>query len=124
VPQQAWIFNATVRDNILFGQPWDETRYNEVVRVCCLARDFSLIGAGDRTEIGEKGVNLSGGQKQRSASGSARNTARTHEYTCAYARGHVSRYECCLACSPILLLLRRGLLSVLCLSCVAVPRVL
>lgn len=65
VPQQAWIFNATVRDNILFGRPYDPARYAEVVRVSCLARDFSLMGAGDQTEIGDKGVNLSGGQKQR-----------------------------------------------------------
>eukprot|EP00051_Salpingoeca_urceolata_P019849 m.293491 g.293491 ORF g.293491 m.293491 type:complete len:1641 (-) comp19492_c0_seq12:32-4954(-) len=65
VPQQAWIFNATVRDNILFGVPYDEQRYETVVRVCSLERDFELMMDGDMTEIGEKGVNLSGGQKQR-----------------------------------------------------------
>lgn len=40
-------------------------RYNTAVRVSALERDFTLMPAGDQTEIGEKGSNLSGGQKQR-----------------------------------------------------------
>lgn len=65
VPQQAWIYNATVRENILFGEPFDEARYRNAVYVSCLQTDFAQMAAGDMTEIGEQGVNLSGGQKQR-----------------------------------------------------------
>ncbi|XP_023165481.2 multidrug resistance-associated protein 1 isoform X10 [Drosophila hydei] len=65
VPQQAWIQNATVRDNILFGKSYDRKRYNQVIDACALRTDIEILSAGDRTEIGEKGINLSGGQKQR-----------------------------------------------------------
>lgn len=64
VPQQAWIFNATIRDNILFGRPFDQTRYDQVTYASALLTDFANFPAGDFTEIGERGVNLSGGQKQ------------------------------------------------------------
>ncbi|WRT68580.1 uncharacterized protein IL334_005558 [Kwoniella shivajii] len=63
--QSPWIQNATVRENILFGQPWDEERYWNAVRDSCLEPDLELLEDGDGTEIGEKGINLSGGQKQR-----------------------------------------------------------
>ncbi|KAJ7399194.1 Canalicular multispecific organic anion transporter 1 [Pitangus sulphuratus] len=65
VPQQAWIQNATLKDNILFGSELDETRYQQVLKACALLPDLKLLPAGDQTEIGEKGINLSGGQKQR-----------------------------------------------------------
>ncbi|XP_066253825.1 multidrug resistance-associated protein 1-like isoform X2 [Euwallacea similis] len=65
VPQQAWIQNATVRENIIFGKPFDKIRYNKVVDACALRPDLNMLADGDRTEIGEKGINLSGGQKQR-----------------------------------------------------------
>lgn len=65
VPQQAWIQNATVRDNILFGKPFDKKKYKKVLYACALERDLEILSAGDLTEIGEKGINLSGGQKQR-----------------------------------------------------------
>ncbi|KAK7499875.1 hypothetical protein BaRGS_00008966 [Batillaria attramentaria] len=65
VPQQAWIQNATLRDNILFGKPYNEKRYQQILRACALERDLEILSAGDMTEIGEKGINLSGGQKQR-----------------------------------------------------------
>uniref|UniRef100_A0A8C2YGG5 ATP binding cassette subfamily C member 2 n=1 Tax=Coturnix japonica TaxID=93934 RepID=A0A8C2YGG5_COTJA len=65
VPQQAWIQNATLRDNILFGSELDEARYQKVIKACALLPDLELLPAGDQTEIGEKGINLSGGQKQR-----------------------------------------------------------
>uniref|UniRef100_A0A8D3BME4 Multidrug resistance-associated protein 1 n=1 Tax=Scophthalmus maximus TaxID=52904 RepID=A0A8D3BME4_SCOMX len=65
VPQQAWIQNATLRDNIVFGQEWREAWYQGVVEACALQPDLEMLPAGDETEIGEKGVNLSGGQKQR-----------------------------------------------------------
>lgn len=64
-PQYAWIQNATVRDNIVFGQPFDSDWYHEVVDACALRADFRSLPAGDMTEIGERGINLSGGQKQR-----------------------------------------------------------
>ncbi|NXX99006.1 MRP2 protein, partial [Centropus bengalensis] len=65
VPQQAWIQNATLKDNILFGSKLDEARYQQVIKACALLPDLELLPAGDKTEIGEKGINLSGGQKQR-----------------------------------------------------------
>ncbi|KAJ3095767.1 hypothetical protein HDU97_006553 [Phlyctochytrium planicorne] len=65
VPQQPWIMNATLRDNILFGLPLDQERYDRAVDVCALNKDLTVLPAGDMTEIGERGINLSGGQKQR-----------------------------------------------------------
>ncbi|KAG6453082.1 hypothetical protein O3G_MSEX007962 [Manduca sexta] len=65
VPQQAWIQNATLQDNILFGKALDRHKYNTVINVCALKPDFEVLPGGDQTEIGEKGINLSGGQKQR-----------------------------------------------------------
>lgn len=52
--------NATLRENILFGQRYDEERYREVIKACSLEHDISILPQGDRTEIGEKGINLSG----------------------------------------------------------------
>lgn len=63
--QVAFILNATLRDNILFGNPFDVVRYNQVLHSCCLLSDIEQLSAGDMTEIGERGVTLSGGQKQR-----------------------------------------------------------
>lgn len=63
--QQAWIVNATVKDNVSFGKPFDEERWKLCVDACCLASDLEILPAGEDTEIGEKGINLSGGQKQR-----------------------------------------------------------
>ncbi|KAG6918643.1 hypothetical protein DXG01_012762 [Tephrocybe rancida] len=64
-PQSAWIQNASLRDNILFGQPYDEERYWHVIEGACLLPDLHVLPDADLTEIGEKGINLSGGQKQR-----------------------------------------------------------
>ncbi|KAH8978585.1 hypothetical protein EDB92DRAFT_2119177 [Lactarius akahatsu] len=63
--QESWVQNETIRDNILFGAPYDEERYNNVIYQCGLQRDLSLFDAGDKTEVGEKGLTLSGGQKAR-----------------------------------------------------------
>uniref|UniRef100_A0A8B9RNE8 Multidrug resistance-associated protein 1 n=1 Tax=Astyanax mexicanus TaxID=7994 RepID=A0A8B9RNE8_ASTMX len=65
VPQQAWIQNATLRENIMFGQEKKESWYQKVLEACALLPDLEILPGGDTTEIGEKGVNLSGGQKQR-----------------------------------------------------------
>lgn len=65
VPQVSWIFNATVRDNILFGSPFQPPRYEKAIDVTSLRHDLDLLPGGDLTEIGERGVNISGGQKQR-----------------------------------------------------------
>lgn len=65
-PQQAWIFNATVRENIVFGNEFDEDLYNTAIDVSCLRKDIEQqFDGGDQTEIGEKGINMSGGQRQR-----------------------------------------------------------
>ncbi|KIJ45691.1 hypothetical protein M422DRAFT_778885, partial [Sphaerobolus stellatus SS14] len=63
--QEAWVQNETIKDNILFGKAYDETRYKKVIYQCGLERDLSLFEAGDNTEVGEKGLTLSGGQKAR-----------------------------------------------------------
>lgn len=65
VAQQAWIQNASLRNNILFLKKMDTSKYEEILEICCLRPDLKILPAGDLTEIGEKGVNLSGGQKQR-----------------------------------------------------------
>nr|XP_023396693.1 multidrug resistance-associated protein 1 isoform X3 [Loxodonta africana] len=65
VPQQAWIQNDSLKENILFGRPLQERYYKAVIEACALLPDLEILPTGDRTEIGEKGVNLSGGQKQR-----------------------------------------------------------
>ncbi|KAL4105868.1 hypothetical protein PRIC1_003924 [Phytophthora ramorum] len=67
VSQQPFIQNATVRDNITFGLPFDAEKYEEALRVSSLKKDLRILTAGDRTEIGEKGINLSGGQRTRVA---------------------------------------------------------
>uniref|UniRef100_A0A3P9MUY4 ATP-binding cassette sub-family C member 5 n=1 Tax=Poecilia reticulata TaxID=8081 RepID=A0A3P9MUY4_POERE len=64
VAQQAWILNATLRDNILFGREYQED-YQSVLSACCLKLDMTLLPNADLTEIGERGANLSGGQRQR-----------------------------------------------------------
>ncbi|GFO06113.1 canalicular multispecific organic anion transporter 1 [Plakobranchus ocellatus] len=65
VPQEAWIQNATLRDNILFGNGFSKSKYKQVLHTCALEADLAILPGGDSTEIGEKGINLSGGQKQR-----------------------------------------------------------
>ncbi|NXE73178.1 MRP1 protein, partial [Cochlearius cochlearius] len=65
VPQQAWIQNASVEDNILFGKQMDETWFSRVINACALQPDLESFPAGQKSEIGEKGINISGGQKQR-----------------------------------------------------------
>ncbi|CAH1643264.1 unnamed protein product [Spodoptera littoralis] len=63
--QDPWLFVGSVRQNILFGQSFQKSRYMEVCRVCALERDISLFPHGDKTVVGERGVSLSGGQRAR-----------------------------------------------------------
>ncbi|XP_034942392.1 probable multidrug resistance-associated protein lethal(2)03659 isoform X1 [Chelonus insularis] len=63
--QEAWVFGSTVRQNIIFGQPYDRQRYQKVVKVCALLSDFKQFPQGDQTIVGERGSSLSGGQKAR-----------------------------------------------------------
>ncbi|KAJ7725290.1 hypothetical protein DFH07DRAFT_970902 [Mycena maculata] len=65
--QSPWLQHRSIRENILFGSPMDEARYNDVVECCALKPDFEMLEDGDATEIGVKGVSLSGGQKARVA---------------------------------------------------------
>ncbi|XP_076451201.1 multidrug resistance-associated protein 1-like [Babylonia areolata] len=65
VPQQAWIQNAPLKSNILFGKQFNAKWYKNVVDACALKPDFDMLPNGDHTEIGDKGINLSGGQRQR-----------------------------------------------------------
>ncbi|XP_065209502.1 multidrug resistance-associated protein 1-like isoform X2 [Planococcus citri] len=65
VPQEAWILNSTVKDNITFGETVKGQLYDKVLEACALKPDLKTFSGGDLTEIGVKGINLSGGQKQR-----------------------------------------------------------
>ncbi|KAL0308723.1 UNVERIFIED_CONTAM: ABC transporter C family member 9 [Sesamum radiatum] len=65
VPQSPWILTGNIRENILFGEPYESDKYNRTIEACALTKDFELFAAGDLTEIGERGINMSGGQKQR-----------------------------------------------------------
>mmetsp|Transcript_57534 Transcript_57534/g.186934 ORF Transcript_57534/g.186934 Transcript_57534/m.186934 type:complete len:1064 (-) Transcript_57534:1093-4284(-) len=67
VPQQPQILNASVRENVLFGLPFDSGRYNMALRASCLEFDLGQLTEGDETEIGEKGITISGGQRARVA---------------------------------------------------------
>ncbi|RKP06702.1 P-loop containing nucleoside triphosphate hydrolase protein, partial [Thamnocephalis sphaerospora] len=65
VPSEPWLVNATLKDNIVFGMPYNEHKYRAVVRACALTRDINSLTRGDETEIGERGANLTMGQRHR-----------------------------------------------------------
>ena len=65
VTQTAWIFSGTIRENILFGQPYDEAKYTRVIEACALKEDIQRFPESDQTVVGERGEVLSGGQKAR-----------------------------------------------------------
>ncbi|GJQ86454.1 hypothetical protein Trydic_g10361 [Trypoxylus dichotomus] len=63
--KEPWLFNGSVRQNILFGDDLYEDRYANVLKVCALESDLTILPHGDKTMVGEKGKSLSGGQKAR-----------------------------------------------------------
>ncbi len=65
VPQTAWIFSGTIRDNILFGLPYDEPKYTTIIEACALTEDIQRFPECDQTVVGERGEVLSGGQQAR-----------------------------------------------------------
>ena len=65
VAQIPWIENATIKENILFGLPFDTGRYKTVLQVCALEKDLEMLPDGELTDIGANGINLSGGQRWR-----------------------------------------------------------
>jgi len=84
--QSAWIMNATVRENIIFGYRYDSTFYEKTVKACALLDDFAQLPDGDETVVGERGISLSGGQKARVALARA-----------VYARADVYLIDDCLS---------------------------
>ncbi|KAJ1943057.1 Transporter of the ATP-binding cassette (ABC), partial [Linderina pennispora] len=108
VAQEAWLRNATIRENILFGEPYSQQRYEEVLRVCALKPDLRILAAGDQTEIGERGVTLSGGQKQRVALARAIYSARRIlliDDCLAAVDAHTAKHilmECLLSTTPLM----------------------
>lgn len=64
VAQNAWLQHGTIRENIVWGECFDESRYKKVLWACALHRDLEEIG-GDLFDIGEGGCTLSGGQRAR-----------------------------------------------------------
>ena len=65
LPQTAWVFSGTIKENILFGQPFEESKFERIIDVCALKEDFQRLPDGDQTVVGERGEVLSGGQQAR-----------------------------------------------------------
>ncbi|TIA94369.1 hypothetical protein E3P81_00118 [Wallemia ichthyophaga] len=66
-PQAPFLLSTTIKENILFGSPFNKNRYDKVLKACALLPDLALFDDGDETEVGEKGTTCSGGQKARIA---------------------------------------------------------
>lgn len=58
--QSPWLRHQSIKDNILFGYPYDEKRYNAVVESCALRPDLDILEDGDQTEIGARWVSTDG----------------------------------------------------------------
>ncbi|XP_023233967.1 multidrug resistance-associated protein 4-like [Centruroides sculpturatus] len=63
--QEAWIFNGSIRENILFGEEYQEEKYRYIIHITALEKEISLFPKKDLTLVGERGVIMSGGQKAR-----------------------------------------------------------
>ena len=61
----AWVFTGTLKENILFNQPYDKEKYDKAIEACDLTKDVSSLPDGDMTMLGERGASLSGGQRAR-----------------------------------------------------------
>ena len=85
--QQPWILNTSIKENILFGLPYDEAKFKSVIEGSALQPDLNILPAGIETEIGEKGINLSGGQKARYRSYLFSHT-HTHTHTISLSLSH------------------------------------
>jgi ABC-type multidrug transport system fused ATPase/permease subunit len=67
MPQNPWLFSGTVQENIVFGNVFDEQKYQATIEACALTDDFEQLPLGDMTQVGESGVALSGGQRARAS---------------------------------------------------------
>ena len=65
VSQQPWVFTASIKQNIIFGNAFDKRKFDKIIEVCSLKKDLELLSFGMNTLVGEKGINLSGGQRAR-----------------------------------------------------------
>lgn len=65
--QTPWLQSMSIRENILFSSPYEDSRYKQVISACALTEDLAFFKHGDLSNIGENGVGLSGGQKARVA---------------------------------------------------------
>jgi ABC-type bacteriocin/lantibiotic exporter with double-glycine peptidase domain len=65
--QTPFIFNDTLKANILFFREFNEDLYIKAIEICNLAEDISSMPLGDSTIVGDSGGKLSVGQKQRIA---------------------------------------------------------
>ena len=63
--QSPWLRQQSIKDNILFGYPFDEEQYNAIAECCALKPDLEILEDGEATEIGARGVSLLGGPKAR-----------------------------------------------------------
>ena len=65
--QQPWVMNDTIKNNIVFYNKYDDTRYKQVIKLCQLEKDLQTMSKGDDTMLNMNGMNVSGGQKARIA---------------------------------------------------------
>ncbi|XP_060582248.1 ATP-binding cassette sub-family C member 4-like isoform X3 [Ruditapes philippinarum] len=65
VSQQPWVFSASLRQNIIFGNKYEKLKYDRILKACALTKDIDVMPHGDMTLIGDRGVSLSGGQRAR-----------------------------------------------------------
>ena len=63
--QDPWLFDGTVRQNILFGNEYDDKRYNDTIQLCSMEQDIASFQDGSNEMVGDRGTTLSGGQKAR-----------------------------------------------------------
>ena len=63
VSQDPWIFDGTIKQNILFGKQFDETWYDRTTNLCCMEHDIESFEYGSNQFVGDRGTTLSGGQK-------------------------------------------------------------